>query len=158
MSEGAVATKSGIFLARYSDQGLVSLTFPPNPDTGSSADVPQAWQKLAAAALERCLAGNDPGPLPPLDWSAATEFQRRVWKALLAIPMGQTKSYAEIALEVGTASGGRAVGNACGANPIPVLVPCHRVLARDGKIGGFSAGLHWKRLLLEREGVFMPLA
>ena len=69
------------------------------------------------------------------------------------IPFGQTRSYGEIARAIGRPKGMRAVGGACGANPIPVLVPCHRVLAAKGKLGGFSGGLDWKRTLLEREGV-----
>ena len=69
------------------------------------------------------------------------------------ISTGRTKSYGEIALAVGKRKAVRAVGGACGANPIPILVPCHRVLAAHGKIGGFGGGLDWKRKLLAREGV-----
>jgi O-6-methylguanine DNA methyltransferase len=69
------------------------------------------------------------------------------------ISCGQTQSYGEIAKAIGKPKAVRAVGGACGANPIPVLVPCHRVLAAGGKIGGFSGGLDWKRKLLAREGV-----
>jgi O-6-methylguanine DNA methyltransferase len=69
------------------------------------------------------------------------------------IRVGQTLSYGEIARAIGKPKALRAVGGACGANPIPVLVPCHSVLAAKGKIGGFSGGLDWKRTLLEREGV-----
>jgi O-6-methylguanine DNA methyltransferase len=89
--------------------------------------------------------------LPPLDFSRGTSFQQRVWRALLEIPAGETRSYGEIAAAVGEPGAARAAGAACGANPIPVLVPCHRVLAAHKKLGGFSAGLKWKRLLLERE-------
>jgi O-6-methylguanine DNA methyltransferase len=87
-----------------------------------------------------------------LDLSAGTPFQQSVWRALEKIPFGQTRSYGEIASAIGNAKGVRAVGGACGANPIPVLVPCHRVLAANGKLGGFAGGLAWKRTLLEREG------
>lgn len=69
------------------------------------------------------------------------------------IQFGQTRSYGEIAGAIGKPKAVRAVGGACGANPIPVLVPCHRVLAANKKIGGFSSGLDWKRMLLAREGV-----
>jgi len=69
------------------------------------------------------------------------------------IPFGRTKSYGEVAQAIGKPKAVRAVGGACGANPIPVLVPCHRVLAAHGKIGGFGGGLEWKRKLLTREGV-----
>jgi O-6-methylguanine DNA methyltransferase len=89
--------------------------------------------------------------LPPLDLSAGTKFQQRVWNALLKIPRGQTRSYGDIARAAGNVQAARAVGAACGANPIPVLVPCHRVITTDQKLGGFSAGLDWKRLLLWHE-------
>ena len=69
------------------------------------------------------------------------------------IRVGQTQSYGEIARTIGKPKAVRAVGGACGANPIPVLIPCHRVLAANRKIGGFSSGLDWKRTLLKREGV-----
>jgi len=72
---------------------------------------------------------------------------------LRKIARGRTKSYGEIARAVGNPKAVRAVGGACGANPIPVLVPCHRVLAANNKLGGFSGGLNWKRELLAGEGV-----
>jgi O-6-methylguanine DNA methyltransferase len=76
---------------------------------------------------------------------------------MLRIAPGQTKTYAQIAAEVGKPDATRATGTACGANPIPVLVPCHRVVAANGKLGGFSGGLEWKRRLLGREGVRLEL-
>ena len=65
--------------------------------------------------------------------------------------MGETKSYGDIAREVGSPMGTRAVGAACGANPIPLIIPCHRVVARGGKLGGFAGGLDWKKRLLALE-------
>jgi len=88
-----------------------------------------------------------------MDLSGGTEFQRRVWEELTWTPCGETRSYAEIAKAIRKPKAVRAVGGACGANPVPLLVPCHRVLAANRKIGGFSGGLDWKRKLLEREGV-----
>ena len=104
-------------------------------------------------ALKHVLAGHKVKKLPPLDWAGKTEFQKSVWRELLKISAGQTKTYGEIAVAIGRPKAVRAVGGACGANPIPVLVPCHRVLAANQKIGGFSGGLAWKRKLLAREGV-----
>ena len=72
---------------------------------------------------------------------------------MLKIPLGRTRTYSEIATSIGAPNATRAVGNACGANPIPVLVPCHRVTASGGKLGGFSGGLDWKRRLLAVEKV-----
>lgn len=168
-----IATALGKFTAHYSENGLAGLDFPGKGGTdlpvgrpatrGAPArpDVPgtgqiRAWHRLTEAALKNVLAGRDPADLPPLDWSGTTEFQQAVWRAMLKIPSGKTKSYGEIAAALGKPRAVRAVGGACGANPIPVLVPCHRVLAAHGKIGGFGSGLHWKRELLAREGVNPP--
>ncbi len=154
-----IATPEGEFLAEYSAQGLAQLHFPParttNPPaaTGRAAAAVGTWHRITKAALTAILAGRAPRTFPPLDLSAGTPFQQSVWRAMQEIPFGQTRSYGEIASAIGKPKGVRAVGGACGANPIPVLVPCHRVLAAKGKIGGFSGGLDWKRTLLEREGV-----
>ncbi|MGO8836957.1 MAG: methylated-DNA--[protein]-cysteine S-methyltransferase [Limisphaerales bacterium] len=113
----------------------------------------RSWHRATGAALNAVLAGRAAKTLPPLDWSGKTEFQKSVWNALRKIPAGKTKSYGEIAQALGKPKAARAVGGACGANLIPVLVPCHRVLAANGKIGGFSGGLNRKRDLLAREGV-----
>ncbi len=81
-----------------------------------------------------------------------TGFQMRVWKELMKIPYGKTVSYKEIAARLGDAGAVRAVGHANGANPIPVIVPCHRVINTGGKLGGYSGGLTVKEKLLELEG------
>ncbi len=86
----------------------------------------------------------------PLDLRG-TEFQRQCWQALLAIPYGETRSYAQLARMVGRPRAGRAVGLANGANPIAIIVPCHRVIASDGTLGGYGGGLPAKRWLLELE-------
>jgi O-6-methylguanine DNA methyltransferase len=111
------------------------------------------WHRATTTAIRLTLAGRTAKKLPPLDLSGGTEFQRAVWTAMRKIRAGQTRSYGEIAKQIGRPQAVRAVGGACGANPIPVLVPCHRVLAANRKLGGFSGGLEWKRRLLEREGV-----
>ena len=81
-----------------------------------------------------------------------SEFQRQVWQALEKIPFGDSMSYGELARAVGRPRAARAVGQANGANPIPIVVPCHRVVAGDGGMGGFSGGLEVKRWLLTHEG------
>jgi methylated-DNA-[protein]-cysteine S-methyltransferase len=88
-------------------------------------------------------------PLAP----RGTAFQRRVWRALEAIPAGETRSYAELAAAAGSPRAFRAVGQANRRNPIGVVVPCHRVIAADGTIGGYAGGLGRKRRLLHLEGV-----
>ena len=84
---------------------------------------------------------------------AGTAFQQRVWKGLSEIPYGCVISYGELARRIGMPGAARAVGQANGANPIPIVIPCHRVIAADGRIGGFSSGLAIKRKLLAHERV-----
>jgi methylated-DNA-[protein]-cysteine S-methyltransferase len=83
---------------------------------------------------------------------SGTPFQRKVWSALLTIPFGQTRSYAEIARQIGSPSAVRAVGAANGRNPVSIIAPCHRVIGSTGKLTGFAAGLDAKARLLELEG------
>jgi O-6-methylguanine DNA methyltransferase len=161
LMELPISTADGRFVARYSATGLAGLDFPrteksPSHHRSNIAEAPrqiQTWHRATTQALERVLAGKAPGQLPPLDVSAGTDFQRSVWAALAKIARGETRSYAQIARDIGKPLAVRAVGGACGANPVPVLVPCHRALAANGKIGGFSGGLDWKKKLLAREGV-----
>ncbi|HEY5626400.1 MAG TPA: methylated-DNA--[protein]-cysteine S-methyltransferase [Nitrospira sp.] len=92
-----------------------------------------------------------------LDLTRGTGFQRRVWEALRMVPFGQLRSYQGLAGLVGGKRYARAVGGAVGANPLPIVIPCHRVVAQDGSLGGFSCGLPAKRRLLEREGTLSRL-
>ncbi len=87
----------------------------------------------------------------PLDWSLAGDFARRVLRRTARIPYGSVASYGDVAVGVGTPRGARAVGNALGSNPIPVVVPCHRVVRTGGAIGGYGGGLSRKRWLLALE-------
>jgi methylated-DNA-[protein]-cysteine S-methyltransferase len=86
----------------------------------------------------------------PLDL-VGTEFQQRVWRALQTIPYGETRSYSQIAAQIEAPRAVRAVGAANGRNPIPIVVPCHRVIGASGDLVGFGGGLDWKRLLLTLE-------
>ena len=89
----------------------------------------------------------------PIDVAqTGTPFQRRVWKALEAIPFGETRSYVDIARTLRKSQAARAIGQANGRNPVPIVVPCHRVIAASGKLGGFTGGTELKRLLLRVEG------
>ena len=87
-----------------------------------------------------------------VDWSRLTGFTRRALQVCARIPYGQTLSYGEVASRAGSPGGARAVGQAMARNPFPIIIPCHRVLASGGKLGGFSGGLHFKRALLDLEG------
>jgi O-6-methylguanine DNA methyltransferase len=82
-----------------------------------------------------------------------TDFQKEVWQALEQIPYGQTVTYGDIARSINRPKASRAVGRACGANPIAVVIPCHRVVGSSGSLTGFGGGLDWKRWLLNLEGV-----
>ena len=156
-----IETDAGVFTAHFSPLGLTALEFPSarpprRPSLLTAANATPHLRRLheaTAAALRLAIAGQTPDPLPPLDLSAGSAFQRRVWEVLRTIPLGQTLTYTEVAVAIGRPKAVRAVGGACGANPVPVLVPCHRVLAAHGGLGGFSGGLDWKRTLLAREGI-----
>lgn len=158
-------TPFGEFLAHFSAAGLARLDFPVK---GAGSDVQpldelpapfRSWAQQTQAALQAALTSAPRRatklPLPPMDLSQETKFRLRVWPELLRIPRGETRSYGELAGELGKRRAARAVGGACGANPIPVLIPCHRVLAANGGLGGFSGGLEWKRRLLALEGVLL---
>ncbi len=89
--------------------------------------------------------------VPELVLPEGTAFQQQVWRAIAAIPRGETRTYAELASAVGRPRAYRAVANACGRNPLPLFIPCHRVVGSGGNLGGFSSGVAWKRLLLGLE-------
>ena len=158
-----ISTPDGTFRAEYSPQGLARLCFPGEPDSDIPADSGTSplsrelrrWQALTRAALLEALRGRPPGVLPPLDLSSGTAFQQKVWHALRKIGCRRTMTYGRIAAVIKKPKAARAVGAACGANPIPIFIPCHRVLPGSGGLGGFSAGLPWKRKLLAREGILL---
>jgi AraC family transcriptional regulator of adaptative response/methylated-DNA-[protein]-cysteine methyltransferase len=104
------------------------------------------WVDAVVRAIET---GEERPPLP-LDIQA-TAFRARVWQALRAIPRGETRSYSEIAREVGAPKAARAVGNACKSNPVAGIIPCHRVVREDGSLGGYLSGVARKRALLDHE-------
>jgi O-6-methylguanine DNA methyltransferase len=159
MNSFPIATPYGNFLAIYSGKGLAGLYFPDrqneislDPDAKQEASLKiRDWHRATRAALKNFFAGQK-AKLPPLDL-AGTEFQKSVWRELQKISRGSTKSYGQVAQAIGKPRAVRAVGSACGANPVPLFVPCHRVLAANNKIGGFGSGLDWKRRLLAQEGV-----
>ncbi len=92
----------------------------------------------------------------PIDWALTSPFGRRVLQATAAIPFGRVATYGEMAAKAGNAKASRAAGRALGANPIPIVVPCHRVIGASGRLTGYTGGLHRKVALLEIEGVVLP--
>jgi methylated-DNA-[protein]-cysteine S-methyltransferase len=89
----------------------------------------------------------------PIDWSLYSDFGRRVLQATAAIPFGQTASYGDVAARAGNSKASRAAGRALGANAIPIVVPCHRVIGTSGKLTGYTGGMHRKEALLRLEGI-----
>ena len=121
-------------------------------DEFSAADVARDDDALHETVTEvlRRIDGAEPEMSLPLD-VRGTAFQLQVWRELVCIPRGETRSYQEVAEAVGKPRAARAVGNACGSNPVAIIVPCHRVVASDGGLGGYGWGLDRKRLLLANE-------
>lgn len=111
----------------------------------------------AQAQLTSYLAGTRRSFDLPLDFSRGTSFQQRVWRILRRISFGKLRSYQWVATRVGGSQYARAVGSAVGANPIPIVIPCHRIVAQDMSLGGFSCGLPTKRKLLALEGTLAEL-
>ena len=134
--------------------GLVDQDFTFIAQNSLSKDVPaQALLIEAIAQLTTYFEGKRQVFDLPLDISLGTEFQQQVWRALQGIKHGETISYATLAQRVGNPKGFRAVANANGKNPFSIIIPCHRVIASDGKLGGYTGGLDKKAYLLALEGV-----
>ncbi len=144
----------GLLKIVYNESALEEILFLDQVDevrAGSVADLPPFVGQLAAE-LEAYFNGKLQTFSVPINLDRGTDFQRRVWQALLAIPYGKTVTYGELARSLGLSAGAsRAVGNACGANPLPIIVPCHRVVAANGSLGGYSGGLWRKEGLLKVE-------
>ena len=121
---------------------VVALNLPPLKKTPRRPFSIERFQTLENLTRE----------FPAIGIPQGTDFQQAVWRELKKIPRGQTRTYGEIAAAIGSPKAVRAVGSACGANPLPVFIPCHRVVAKNGP-GGFGSGLPWKILLLTMEGV-----
>jgi methylated-DNA-[protein]-cysteine S-methyltransferase len=149
-----------IGLAR-SAEGIVSLHLPRLTQEEAVRDLkdsfPEGLLEEAPAQIRRELGSYGLGRRQsftlPLDLHRAGPFQRGVLNAIRAIPFGETRSYAWVARAIGAPSATRAVGRALARNPIPIIIPCHRVIASDGSLGGYGGGLPLKRRLLELEGI-----
>lgn len=135
------------------DQALTGLHFGEHPQQG--AEGPTPLLEKAARQLEEYFAGQRKEfslPLAP----KGTEFQLRVWQALLQIPYGETRSYGELAAMVGNPKACRAVGGANHRNPLSILIPCHRVVGTGGNLTGYAGGLNVKEFLLKLESEARP--
>jgi AraC family transcriptional regulator of adaptative response/methylated-DNA-[protein]-cysteine methyltransferase len=155
----------GSMLVAASDKGVRAIQFGDAPadlarrlrDEFPQAEFAEEASPLRdwVAALQEYLAGERRELRLPLD-IPATLFQRKVWEILQRIPYGQTRTYSEIARMAGNPKAVRAVGSACGANPVAVAIPCHRALRTDGSLGGYRWGLRRKARLLETETASAP--
>jgi O-6-methylguanine DNA methyltransferase len=161
LSTGVVETPLGQVRAAVTETGVARIALPHSSGSGFAgwlrttfADAERVpWLPLLdklALELGEYFSGKRREFSLPLD-PRGTDFQRAVWRAIAAIPYGRTRTYAEIARAAGRANAVRAAGTATGANPIPIFIPCHRVIAAHGKLGGFSGGLDAKRRLLALE-------
>jgi len=152
------ATPLGIVLAAATDHGVCAVKL--GPDRGklerllgeefSAAQIQEERMPEIEQRIRAFVAGEGSLARVPLD-IRGTVFQRRVWDALRRIPRGETRTYSDIAREIGAPAAVRAVGRACGANPVALVVPCHRAVRSDGGLGGYAWGLPVKERLLELE-------
>jgi AraC family transcriptional regulator of adaptative response/methylated-DNA-[protein]-cysteine methyltransferase len=155
-----VQTQLGLLLVAGTQRGVCQLRFGEDRaqlESGLSEEFPYARlvhdeSALApwVAALRRYLDGATTQLEVPLDVSGS-RFQRRVWEAICAIPYGGTRSYADLAAQLDSPRGARAVARACATNPVALAIPCHRVIGRRGELRGYRWGIERKRWLLARE-------
>ena len=156
----------GSLLLAATSRGLVRVTFPVEPHekvleqlaATISPRVLESPAKLdeARRELDRYFEGRLRDFELPLDWRLTRGFYRKVLRATSRIPYGQTRSYSEVAKRAGSPRAVRAAGTALGSNPLPIIVPCHRVLRSGGALGGYGGGIEVKQTLLELEGALGP--
>lgn len=147
-------TRAGPVTVWTSIEGVRRVEFGPLPKGRPAQDEGSAALDEAVRQLREYFGKKRTTFELPLDFSGATsDFQRDVYERLMAVPYGHVVSYGQIAKDIGKPDQARAVGQAVGANPIPIVVPCHRVIASDGRLTGFSGGLRAKAALLKLEGI-----
>ncbi len=157
------ATNWGWWGVEASSRGIVQVVLPQrNPhqvrkQLGSLESAASRLAEKAARQIQEYLYGRRRHFTVAVDWELMSSFAREILEACAQIPYGETVSYSELARRAGKKGAARAAGQALAANPVPILVPCHRVVGADGSLGGFSGGLAMKRRLLELEGRW-PLA
>jgi methylated-DNA-[protein]-cysteine S-methyltransferase len=166
VSYAAADSPFGTLLLAATQRGLVRLAFPEESLDGMlealarriSPRIVEAPASLDGVRreLDEYFGGRRHAFELALDWRLMAPFARRVLHVTSQIPYGGVLSYAEVAADAGSPRGFRAAGNALGANPIPIVIPCHRVLRSGGSLGGYGGGLHRKRWLLELEGALAP--
>ena len=134
-----LATDAGMSRVCFENERAIAAASPNHP--------------LAARQLSEYFSGARTEFTVPLDLQGVTDFRAAVLRELAKVPFGRTTTYAELARAVGSPKAVRAVGSACATNPLPLFIPCHRVLRSDGRLGGYRGGVEAKRYLLELEGI-----
>ena len=144
-------TPLGTLQIEATERGLCGIWFPSRSINQGPTPGKNRVISLAKQELNAFFAGELKTFSVPLDWYG-TQFQESVWQALLAVPYGKTVTYGDVARAIGRPRSSRPVGGAVGKNPLPIIVPCHRVIGSDGSLTGFTGGLDIKIRLLELEG------
>ncbi len=129
----------------------ISAVFKVYPDAAPAPGTNSDLLEKTKGYILDYLTNRVPPPKVSVDLSKGTPFDHKVWRSIETIAFGESKSYGQIAAEIQSTGASRAVGRACGRNPVPILIPCHRVIASGGKLGGFAGGLEIKRALLDLE-------
>ena len=142
-------TPLGLVEIKGSEQGISALQFVDKTKRSSTSS--SIFLSQCAKELDEYFEGKRRGFDVQLDWSGASDFYQQVWSALINIPIGETKTYGQIAAQLGKPNAARAVGRANALNRMAILVPCHRLVGTDGKLRGYAYGLDRKRALLDLE-------
>lgn len=157
-----VETPIGVVTVLWTDKGIREIRLPGSSRQDASDSelskkdtIPGPIQRAISRVVQHIEGKSQHFDEVPLDLSACPAFHRRVYRELRKIPSGKTVTYGELAKRVGSPGAARAVGQAMAANPIPIIIPCHRVLRADGSVGNYSAlkGTESKVMLLESEGI-----
>ena len=159
MAQAAIDTPIGPMTALVTERGLAGLWFDAQAHHPGDLDAPVNARHAHVVAARKWLdaywAGRETAAIDVALDLHGTLFQRAVWKALCGIAQGRTRTYGEIAAQVGQGAVPRATGAAIGRNPVGVIVPCHRVIGADGSLTGYAGGLDRKQTLLQHEGVLL---
>ncbi len=159
IAKSHIETPIGVMTALVTAKGLAGLWFEDKQQRIDNIDVPQddsnRHTRAARDWLDAFWAGRNPVISNVVLDMHGTDFQKAVWRQLIAIGFGRTITYGQMAINIGQPSASRAAGAACGKNPVGVLVPCHRVIGQSGSLTGYAGGLPRKLALLKHEGVLL---
>lgn len=136
---------------RPSEDGAASVVLKQYPNAALTLGYDSELLVKTKDYILAYLTNRVPPPKIPLDLRKGTRFDRNVWSVIETIAFGESRSYSQVAAEAESAGASRAVGRACGRNPVPIFIPCHRVITSTGKLGGYSGGLSIKQALLDLE-------